>query len=143
MKKVLLAGAARTPIGKFGGMLKDLSAADLGVMYTEGKGVTKDYAKAMKWYRKAADLGYTKSMNNIGFMYRSGQGVKQDDSEAFRWFHKAADLGQVNSMYNIAVMYEQGIGIDKNKAQALAWYRKAADKGHGGARKALEELEEK
>lgn len=32
MKKVLLTGAARTPIGKFGGMLKDLSAADLGVI---------------------------------------------------------------------------------------------------------------
>lgn len=32
MKKVLLAGAARTPIGRFGGMLKDLGAADLGVI---------------------------------------------------------------------------------------------------------------
>ncbi|MFQ5607198.1 MAG: thiolase family protein, partial [Candidatus Zixiibacteriota bacterium] len=32
MKKILLAGAARTPIGKFGGALKGLSAADLGVI---------------------------------------------------------------------------------------------------------------
>ena len=31
MKPVFLTGAARTPIGRFGGSLKDLSAADLGV----------------------------------------------------------------------------------------------------------------
>jgi acetyl-CoA C-acetyltransferase len=31
MKRVFLAGAVRTPIGRFGGSLKDLTAADLGV----------------------------------------------------------------------------------------------------------------
>src|SRR4029078_8125771 len=31
MKPVFLAGAGRTPIGRFGGALKDLTAADLGV----------------------------------------------------------------------------------------------------------------
>ncbi len=30
---------------------------NLGVMYTNGRGVPQDYAEAMKWYRKAAAQG--------------------------------------------------------------------------------------
>ena len=30
----------------------------LGLMYDNGRGVTQDYAKAVKWYRKAAEQGY-------------------------------------------------------------------------------------
>ncbi len=36
MKNIVIAGAARTPIGKFGGALKSLSAADLGVAAARG-----------------------------------------------------------------------------------------------------------
>jgi acetyl-CoA C-acetyltransferase len=35
-KSIVIAGAARTPIGKFGGALKSLSAADLGVAAAKG-----------------------------------------------------------------------------------------------------------
>ena len=31
----------------------------LGVTYSEGKGVTQDYAKAVHWYRLATERGYT------------------------------------------------------------------------------------
>ncbi len=30
---------------------------NLGVMYRDGSGVSRDYAQAFAWYRKAADLG--------------------------------------------------------------------------------------
>jgi len=56
----------------------------LGIMYFSGRGVRQDYAKAMKWYKKAAKQGYTKSQHNLGFMYDSGQGVPQD-SRCFRY----------------------------------------------------------
>jgi acetyl-CoA C-acetyltransferase len=35
-KNIVIAGAVRTPIGKFGGALKTLSAADLGVAAARG-----------------------------------------------------------------------------------------------------------
>jgi hypothetical protein len=34
---------------------------DLARMYFEGKGVTKDYAQALQWYRKAAEQGHIKA----------------------------------------------------------------------------------
>ena len=35
----------------------------LGVMYTHGKGVPQDYAKAHEWYQKACDNGSERGCN--------------------------------------------------------------------------------
>ena len=37
---------------------------NLGVMYSQGLGVTQDHAEAMKWYRKAAAQGAKMKLNN-------------------------------------------------------------------------------
>jgi hypothetical protein len=39
---------------------------------------TKDYPEAMRWFRKAADLGNTDAWDNIGLMYRNGWRVPKD-----------------------------------------------------------------
>ena len=36
MKEVVIVGAARTPVGRFGGGLKDISAVQLGVIAVQG-----------------------------------------------------------------------------------------------------------
>jgi TPR repeat protein len=38
-----------------------------------GLGVAQDYAKAVRWYRKAAEQGDAQA--KLGFMYHEGQGV--------------------------------------------------------------------
>jgi TPR repeat protein len=35
---------------------------NLGVMYRDGKGVTKDDVEAVRWFGKAADAGYARGM---------------------------------------------------------------------------------
>ena len=51
----------------------------LGYMYINGEGVTKDYAEAFKWFRKAAEQGNERAQNL--FMIKNGQGktFKTDD----------------------------------------------------------------
>ena len=39
---------------------------NLGVMYAEGQGVTKDSKEANKWYRFSAEQGNTKAQTNLG-----------------------------------------------------------------------------
>ena len=51
---------------------------NLGGMYYNGKGVRKDYAQAVQWYRKAAEQGNAKAQFNLGLMYYNGQGVSHD-----------------------------------------------------------------
>jgi len=59
-------------------------------MYSQEKGVSQDYAEALKWYRDAADQGDAAAQDNLGVMYASGKGVAQDYVEAHKWFDLAA-----------------------------------------------------
>ena len=42
---------------------------NLGFMYDNGRGVTQDYAEALKWYRLAAELGLADAQTWLGLMY--------------------------------------------------------------------------
>lgn len=66
-------------------------------MYYNGVGVKQDYVEAAKWYRKAADKGYTMAQFNLGLMYRDGEGVKQNRTVAKEWLGKACDSGDKKS----------------------------------------------
>jgi hypothetical protein len=66
-------------------------------MYRNGQGVSKDYAEALEWFRKAAERGHPQAQFNLGNMYLKGQGVKPDREEARKWFTKAADRGHKGS----------------------------------------------
>jgi Sel1 repeat len=46
--------------------------ANVGRLYHEGHGVPQDYAEAVKWFRKAADQGYTGSQFQLGSLYSHG-----------------------------------------------------------------------
>ena len=103
---------------------------DIGVMYEKGQGVTKDYAEAVKWYRKAAEQGLDWGQNNLGYMYRYGYGVTKDYEEAVKWYRKAAEQGLAMGQSNLGTMYEMGYGVTKDYEEAVKWYRKAAEQGN-------------
>jgi len=42
------------------------ATCNLGHLYEDGRGVSKDEKKAAELYQKAADLGSAKAMNNLG-----------------------------------------------------------------------------
>ncbi len=62
-------------------------------MYDNGQGVPQDYAKAVKWYRKAAGQGLAEAQYNLGVKYAKGQGVPQDHAQAIAWYFRAAVQG--------------------------------------------------
>ncbi len=53
----------------------------------------QDYAKAVKWYRMAAEQGNASAQYNLGAMYGKGQGVPQDYILAHMWLTLAAAQG--------------------------------------------------
>ena len=90
-------------------------------------GVTRDYEKAMFWYRKAADRGDASSQFQLGYMYYRGDGVVQDYEEAAFWYRKAAEQGYDLAQYILGRMYEDGEGVTQNDEKAAHWYQKAAE----------------
>ena len=105
----------------------------LGVMYENGRGVTKDDSEAVKWYRKAAEQGDVDAQFNLGLMYEDGRGVTKDDSEAVKWYRKAAEQGLAGAQFNLGLMYYNGRGVAKDESEAVKWFRKAAEQGFAQA----------
>ena len=66
-------------------------------MYATGRGVPKDDAKAVKWYRLAADQGYARAQYNLGVMYATGRGVLKDRILAHIWFNIAGANGHAQA----------------------------------------------
>ena len=66
---------------------------NLGAMYAKGLGVARDYAEAIRWYRRAAKQGEARANFNLGVMYWNGRGVPQDQAAAIRWCTRSAEQG--------------------------------------------------
>ena len=52
--------------------------ASWGLMYSNGEGVPKNDAEAVRWYRMAAEQGDTQAQVNLGVMYSNGEGIPKD-----------------------------------------------------------------
>ena len=100
-----------------------------GYAFATGKGKKINYAKALKWFKKAAKLGDLNAMNNIGATYERNIGVKQDYQKAMEWYLKAAGRENACAMSNIGNLYEQGLGVAVDYAAARKWYEKASRRG--------------
>lgn len=63
----------------------------IGGLYIKGRGVIANLEEVLKWFRMAANGGYSHAQYHIGLIYTKGVcGLKQDDIEARRWFTLAA-----------------------------------------------------
>ncbi|KAF9184168.1 hypothetical protein BGZ49_004449 [Haplosporangium sp. Z 27] len=105
----------------------------LGLKYYEGKGVPRDYKKAMDLLLLAANQGHASAQEKLGHMYQYSQGVKQDLPRAVSWYQKAASQGNTVAEFNLGYMYENGHGIKRDYFRAVELYQLAADKGYARA----------
>jgi len=100
-----------------------------------------DYAKALKLYQKAADMGNSSGIMNIGVLYYQGQGVPKDEAKAVELFRKAADMGNANAMSNLGTCYATGNGVQKDLKKAVEWFKKAVANGNENSKKFLAKAE--
>jgi hypothetical protein len=109
---------------------------NLGGFYADGNGVTKDYAEAHKWWRKAAEQGEPLSSVALAVCYTHGRGVTKDYAEAAKWWRKAAEMGDVGSQGILGSLYILGLGVKKDDIEAYA-YLNLAKETNESARKNL------
>jgi uncharacterized protein len=99
------------------------SQFNLGLMYSEGNGVTRDYAEAAKWFRKAADQGLAVAQFSLGKMYYEGQGVTRNYMEAYVWFSHAAAQGdeKAKTALDLTEKRMPPAQIAESQKRAAAW----------------------
>lgn len=117
---------------------------NIGHLYRWGQGVEKNIETAMQWYRRAAELGFSRAQANLAAIYLQGEeGVAVNYDEAHKWFAAAAIQGHAVAQYNLGLMFELGLGVEKNEGKALGWYNLAAKSGQPEALERLSQLVKK
>jgi TPR repeat protein len=111
----------------------------LGAMYAEDG----NHAAALAWWRRAADRGDGRALNNLGVMHEKGQGVPADVLAAVDCYLRAAAVGSAEARSNLDAIYEEGRGAPSGTVEAIAWYRKGADLGISSAAFKLGQLHER
>ncbi|KAF9159503.1 hypothetical protein DFQ26_006471 [Actinomortierella ambigua] len=87
-------------------------------------------ARAIPWFREAAERGHSRAQYYMGAMALNGVGGLADkDEEALRWFRRAATQGHAGAQNNIGWMYDTGRGVAQDYNEAVRWYRQAALSG--------------
>lgn len=99
----------------------------IGHCYEDGKGVEKDFSKAVEWYRKAAEQGDSSAQYSLGEAYRKGHGVKKDASSAMVWYVKAANQSDYNALARLVWNSLHGESVPQSPAKALSWLEKLSE----------------
>ncbi|MGA8169955.1 MAG: hypothetical protein WB816_03850, partial [Methylocystis sp.] len=102
---------------------------ELGVRYSEGRGLSRDTKLAAQWFEKAAEQGLAPAQYRLGSYYEKGIGVDRDFAKARSYYQQAAEYGNARAMHNLAVICAEGNDGKPDYAAASDWFRKAAEYG--------------
>ena len=104
-------------------------------MYRIGEGhyAASEYAKAIIWFRQAAEQGHVAAQNKLAWMLYFGEGCEKDLNEARHWYQQAAIQGDAEAQNNLGILLEKGEGGKRNLEMAAAWYAESAEQGNSTA----------
>ena len=80
----------------------------LASMYAQGKGVERDYKKALDWLYRAQALGSPEAMYNLARMHEEGLGEPRNPAAALKYYLEAAYLGFQPAIQRLRLLKEQG-----------------------------------
>jgi TPR repeat protein len=113
------------------------SMRNLGVAYQSGLGGTRDQARAIEWYEKAAAKGDVESVRALAKLYgiaadeaqiklyENAAGEKPNYAKAREWYEKAAATGDLSNLVFLGRLYEDGKGGAPDHAKAGELFEKA------------------
>jgi hypothetical protein len=103
-------------------------------MYLDGRGVPQSDEEGAKWYRLAAEQGFTQAQLDLALAYLAGRGVPVDKVQAYMWFSlAAANVAPGNERDELIRVRDQVLAnkmtpaeIAKAKKMVSDWKPKAA-----------------
>ena len=95
----------------------------VSVAYTSGTGVARNYIKAEKWAREAAELGLTSGIRHLGLFHQLGQGLPKNRIEAQKWYYILNALHPEDDPFLsiINAKYMTKYSLDEARILADAW----------------------
>lgn len=126
---------------------------NLGDIYRDGVGVSKNPIKARLYYDKVSNLckdsnlkkiandryeKITKYINDNAFTlgnnsYYGYAGYEKDKKNAIYYWIIAANNGNAKAQYYLGLCYSQGDGVSVDKKKAFEWFSKSANRAYAPA----------
>ena len=99
---------------------------------------SREFRKAVKNLRKAADAGDALGQYHLALCLENGDGVwRKDKKKSFELVTKSAEQGYAEAQASLAHQYSLGHGTERNLEKSIFWARKAALQGHAAAQHSL------
>ncbi len=102
---------------------------NLGVMYTEGVGVTKDERRAAALFAQACNGGLLAGCNHLALVLAEGLGMPRDVPKAVELYQRACDGGYGLACRNLGLLLRDGRGVEKDLPRAESVLDKACKAG--------------
>ncbi len=83
---------------------------NLGMLYTKGLCVPRDYGQARQWFEKAAAQGLASAHFYLGVLYTKGEGVLLDYDHA-QSYEQVIAQGYAAAQYNLRLLYDNRFGV--------------------------------
>jgi TPR repeat protein len=109
-----------------------------------GKTIKKNFKRALKLYKQAADHKIAGAHYQLGIMHKLGLGTPKDKTLADKWFKSAFALFNTSSknsspfeLYALGSLYRFGLGVEKDLPKAIKLLKKAGELGSNNAQSVL------
>ncbi|MBA2435656.1 MAG: protein kinase [Verrucomicrobiota bacterium] len=100
--------------------------AEVGLRYSNGAGVERDFVKAAQWFEKARAAGDVSARTLLAECYLFGKGVSKDEAKAITLLQDAAAANDPRAMDQLGTCYHKGIGVARDDREAFRFYSAAA-----------------
>ncbi|CAN5465037.1 hypothetical protein BH20VER3_BH20VER3_22580 [soil metagenome] len=100
--------------------------AEVGLRYSNGAGVERDFVKAAEWFEQALAAGDVSAGTLLAECYLYGKGVSKDETKAIALLQEAAAAHDPRAMDQLGTCYHKGIGVKRDDRAAFRFYGAAA-----------------
>lgn len=103
---------------------------NLGVLCLTRTDIKNDFHKALFYFSKATELGFSEGLFYLGCLYQEGsEYAPQSYNRAFKYYYKAMKMRHAAATCCLAYLFEKGLGVEQSDDDALLYYKMAADLG--------------
>ena len=100
--------------------------AEVGLRYSNGAGVERDFVKAAQWFEQALAAGAANAGTLLAECYLFGKGVTKNETKAVALLRDAVAARDPRAIDQLATCYHKGIGIAHDDREAFRLYSAAA-----------------
>ncbi|MDP9291719.1 MAG: protein kinase, partial [Verrucomicrobiota bacterium] len=99
---------------------------EVGLRYSNGAGVERDFVKASQWFAQAAQQGDLAAKTLLAECYLLGKGVAKNEPKAIALLKDAGGAGDARAMDQLGSCYHKGIGVARDDKEAFRYYTEAS-----------------